>query len=281
MTAGDLPTSTGVPDQGFEGNRFVGLNLYDALTGWDLSKREPAPALIPKLATSWTIDPADHTRWIFKLRDGVKYHDGCPFGADDVVWNFQRYTDKNAPGWDALVFALARPNLTNFSSIELIDPLTVAIKTKAPDSIFPYEISLVPMISRCRAEAVKFDWQAYMKQPSGTGPVPFRQHGAARAHGARSQQGVLGCLPPAKTGSSGAAADAGGIDPGRGTAQRAGEFHRGAAAGFDRSPEILRHDDRHQHLSAQLDVSAQFRERTIQGCAGAPAPPTTRSTAVT
>ena len=37
MTAGDIPDWTGQPDQGFEGYRFVGFNLYDGLVNWDLS----------------------------------------------------------------------------------------------------------------------------------------------------------------------------------------------------------------------------------------------------
>jgi hypothetical protein len=40
MTAGDIPVTTGNPDQGFEGYRFVGYNLYDALLLWDLSKSD-------------------------------------------------------------------------------------------------------------------------------------------------------------------------------------------------------------------------------------------------
>ena len=40
MTAGDIPVVTGNPDQGFEGYRFVGYNLYDALLLWDLSKAD-------------------------------------------------------------------------------------------------------------------------------------------------------------------------------------------------------------------------------------------------
>jgi peptide/nickel transport system substrate-binding protein len=39
MTAGDIPATTGNPDQGFEGFRFVGYNLYDGLALWDLSQR--------------------------------------------------------------------------------------------------------------------------------------------------------------------------------------------------------------------------------------------------
>ena len=40
MTAADIPRTLGQPDQGFEGNRFTGLTMYDALTGWDLSSAD-------------------------------------------------------------------------------------------------------------------------------------------------------------------------------------------------------------------------------------------------
>ena len=84
MTAGDLPVTTGNPDQGFEGFRFVGWNLYDALINWDLSSSDKASDIKPGLATEWHIDPNNHKRWIFTLRQGVKWHDGCDFNADDV-----------------------------------------------------------------------------------------------------------------------------------------------------------------------------------------------------
>src|SRR5437899_10513859 len=79
MTAGDLPVTTGNPDQGFEGYRFVGYNLYDSLVLWDLSGAgDQAAEIRPGLATEWHIDEADSKRWIFTLPQGVKWHDGCP-----------------------------------------------------------------------------------------------------------------------------------------------------------------------------------------------------------
>src|SRR5690348_12296708 len=60
MTAGDIPVTTGNPDQGFEGYRFVGYNLYDALLLWDLSKSDKPSDIKPGLATSYEIDPNDH-----------------------------------------------------------------------------------------------------------------------------------------------------------------------------------------------------------------------------
>jgi len=170
MTAGDLPITTGTPDQGFEGFRFVGFNLYDALVGWDLSRGDKASEIVPGLATSWNIDPNNNKRWIFHLRKGVKWHDGCDFTADDVVWNFQRLTDSKSPQYESFQKALTSSYLVSFQSIEKVDDYTVAITTKKVDSLFPYPLSLVVMVSRCRAEALKYDWAAYAKQPSGTGP---------------------------------------------------------------------------------------------------------------
>ncbi|NEV03167.1 ABC transporter substrate-binding protein, partial [Bradyrhizobium uaiense] len=77
----------GQPDQGFEGNRFTGLTMYDALTMWDLSSSDKASALIPGLATEWKVDDTDKTKWRFTLRRNVKFHDGSDFNADAVIWN--------------------------------------------------------------------------------------------------------------------------------------------------------------------------------------------------
>jgi len=59
MTAGDVAVTTGTPDQGFEGFRFVGWSLYDALVRWDLSRSDVASDIVPGLATSWDIDPTN------------------------------------------------------------------------------------------------------------------------------------------------------------------------------------------------------------------------------
>src|SRR3954453_19002097 len=74
MTAADIPRTLGQPDQGFEGNRFTGNTMYEGLTTWDLSSPDRASVVIPGLATEWNVGPNDKTKWIFKLRAGVKFH---------------------------------------------------------------------------------------------------------------------------------------------------------------------------------------------------------------
>src|SRR5436190_17565269 len=64
MTAGDIPDWAGQPDQGFEGYRFVGFNLYEGLSNWDLSIAGVEVKLKPGLATKWQVDEADQKKWI-------------------------------------------------------------------------------------------------------------------------------------------------------------------------------------------------------------------------
>lgn len=97
MSAADIPDWTGAPDQGYEGFRFVGFSIYDSLIEWDLSHSDRAADIRPALAESWAIDPNDHKTWIFKLRHGVKFHDGCDWNADAAVWNFHRVADPESP----------------------------------------------------------------------------------------------------------------------------------------------------------------------------------------
>src|SRR4030081_597913 len=85
MTAADIPRTLGQPDQGFEGNRFTGLTMYDALTMWDLSSADKPSVMIPGLATEWKVDDADKKKWTFKLRPGVTFHDGSPFNAHPLL----------------------------------------------------------------------------------------------------------------------------------------------------------------------------------------------------
>src|SRR6266487_122094 len=85
MTAADIPFTGGIPDQGFEGYRFIGYPLYEALIHGDLSQGERLADVVPGLAESWEVRADDPTKWIFKLRRGVKFHDGTDFNADAVL----------------------------------------------------------------------------------------------------------------------------------------------------------------------------------------------------
>ncbi len=185
MTAADIPRTHGQPDQGFEGNRFTGIPMYDALTHWDLSSFDKPSVLIPGLATEWKVSDADKTKWVFKLRPGVKFHDGSDFNADAVVWNVRKVLDKDAPHFAADQVGVTASRMPTLRSARKIDDLTVELTTSEPDSFLPINLSNLFMASPAHwaaklaavpasvadpAERAKQAWLAFAGDPSGTGP---------------------------------------------------------------------------------------------------------------
>src|SRR5690348_17743033 len=84
MTASDIPTTTGMPNNGFEGMRFLGYPIFEGLVLWDLGRADKLAGLKPGLAERWEQSDEDKKTWIFHLRQGVKFHDGTDFDADAV-----------------------------------------------------------------------------------------------------------------------------------------------------------------------------------------------------
>ncbi|GHA19184.1 ABC transporter substrate-binding protein [Devosia pacifica] len=173
MTAGDIPDWSGQPDQGFEGYRFVGYSLYDGLLAWDLSSTDEEVDVVPGLATSYEVDPDNPKRWIFDLRQGVTFHDGCEWNADVAVWNIERLINEAHPAFNPAQFARARSRTSNIAGAEKIDEATFAITTSDEESLFPYNLPYVFMVSQCAVEEAGNDWAAYSDNPSGTGPYVF------------------------------------------------------------------------------------------------------------
>ncbi|WP_322518316.1 ABC transporter substrate-binding protein [Rhodopseudomonas palustris] len=183
MTAADIPRTLGQPDQGFEGNRFTGLTMYDGLTMWDLSSATKASVVIPGLATEWKVDDSDKTKWIFKLRPGVTFHDGTPFNADAVVWNVDKVLNKEAPQFDASQVGVTASRMPTLVSAKKIDDMTVELTAKEPDSFLPINLTNLFIVSPSkwqvlyeRAEGAdakaksQAAWAAFAKDAAGTGP---------------------------------------------------------------------------------------------------------------
>ena len=183
MTAADIPRTLGQPDQGFEGNRFTGVTMYDGLTMWDLSSATKASVVIPGLATEWKVEDADKTKWTFKLRPGVTFHDGSPFNADAVVWNVEKVLKQDAPHFDASQVGVTASRMPTLVSAKKIDDMTVELTTKEPDSFLPINLTNLYMASPTKWQGF-FDkaegadakakataaWAAFAREPAGTGP---------------------------------------------------------------------------------------------------------------
>src|SRR5882762_9718857 len=100
MTSSDLQTTTGMPNNGFEGMRFLGFPIFQGLILFDLTKTDQLATLRPGLAEKWEQAPDDKKTWIFHLRKGVKFHDGNDFTADAVIWNLERIFNKDSPQFE-------------------------------------------------------------------------------------------------------------------------------------------------------------------------------------
>ena len=170
MTASDIPLTTGQPDNGGEGQRFLGYTVYDALINWDLSSSTKPSGLAPGLATAWKVDDKEHKHWTFTLRKGVKFHDGSEFTAEAVVWNLDKLLKKDAPQFDSKQAAQGSSRIPAVATYKVIDPYTVEISTKDPDAFLPFQLAWIPMSSPAQWEKLGKSWEAFAKTPSGTGP---------------------------------------------------------------------------------------------------------------
>src|SRR5437867_4227989 len=135
------------------------FNIFDNLTS-----RHPDGKLYPGLATEWKLQ--GQTQWTFKLRPGVKFHNGDPFTSADAKFSLERTYDPNAKTMVATVF-------TTIDRIEALDPTTLVIHTKKPDPLLPARLAFYggQMVPKKYVEASGND--EFNAKPVGTGPVRF------------------------------------------------------------------------------------------------------------
>ncbi|HWU37884.1 MAG TPA: ABC transporter substrate-binding protein, partial [Candidatus Acidoferrum sp.] len=138
------------------------MNLYDNLTS-----RHPDGKVYPGLATEWKL--VNPTLWQFKLRQGVKFHNGDPFTAADVKFSIERAYDPTRK------ISLVRTNFQTIDHIETPDPLTVNFYTKKPDLLLPARFSFSggQIMSKKYVEAVGDE--TFNLKPVATGPIEFKQ----------------------------------------------------------------------------------------------------------
>ena len=135
-------------------------NVANHLYGY-LVERNEKSQMIPGLATEWkAIDP---TTWEFKLRKGVKFHDGSEFTAADVVASIERVPKvQNSPS----PFTAYTKQITK---IDVVDPYTIRFKTAQPYPLMPSDMTQVAIINKQFASATTDDFNSG-KAAVGTGP---------------------------------------------------------------------------------------------------------------
>ena len=119
----------------------------------------------PGLAVSWT--NLDELTWEVKLREGVTFHDGSPFTAEDVVFSLERADEiPNSP-------APFTANVAPIASMEIVDPLTIRFTTTKPTPQFMELAGMVYIVSKAAAEGASIEAFNSGEAAIGTGPYKF------------------------------------------------------------------------------------------------------------
>ncbi|MCO6186626.1 ABC transporter substrate-binding protein [Rhizobium sp. L1K21] len=142
------------------------VNLYDGLVRY----KDGTLEVEPSLATSWTISD-DGKVYTFKLREGVTFHDGTPFNAEAVKFNFDRMLKEDHPYHDTGPFPLAF-FFSTVSEVKVIDDMTVEFDLSAPYAPFLSNLAY-PTGLLISPEAVKEYGKDVGRHPSGTGAFKF------------------------------------------------------------------------------------------------------------
>lgn len=134
-------------------------NMYNNLLRFN-SEME----LVPDLAESWSVSE-DNLTWTFKLRQGVKFHDGTPFNAESVKVSFERVLnpDTGSP---------RRSVMEIIDKVEVVDESTVNITTKTPCGSLLQQLAH-PVAAIISPTALDTYGEEYSSHPVGTGPFKF------------------------------------------------------------------------------------------------------------
>lgn len=138
--------------------RQIYCNLYD-----NLVEKNESGEFVGSLADNWTVSD-DKLEYTFKLREGVKFHNGEELKASDVKFSFDR--------------GMESPHVAffygSFSSVEVVDEYTVKVTLNSPAATF-LEIMTLPQTSIVSEKAVTEFGDDYGRNPVGTGPYKFEK----------------------------------------------------------------------------------------------------------
>lgn len=165
LTLPAMPTGYPIVASGGLSDILATNVVSEGLTRWKKDTLEVEPAL----ATAWESN-ADATEWTFTLREGVKWHDGKPFTAEDVKFTFDTILNKD-------IRAAAAGQVSTLASAEIVSPTQVRLKFTSPNSSLPLMLAYrMPMVPKHILEGQDLNQPAaFIEKPIGTGPFRFAE----------------------------------------------------------------------------------------------------------
>jgi peptide/nickel transport system substrate-binding protein len=142
----------------FASFQVVNGTIYEGLTAIDKDLR-----IVPSLAESWEIS-ADGRSYVFKLRQGAKFHDGSAVEAADVVASLNRVVGKE-------IASPMASRLAAFESASAPNATTVDVKLKEPSAPLLSALATIAIVPR----GFETNKDALQRQPVGTGPFKFKE----------------------------------------------------------------------------------------------------------
>lgn len=149
---------------------YVTNQIFDPLVRYKTDSTEVQPAL----ATEWNVSD-DGLVWTFTLRDDVKFHDGTDFNAEDVVYNFERWTTSGDFSYYAYMFGSTDEDMGGIiENVEATGDYEVQFTLSEPNAPFLQTLAMPPF-GIASPEAIEKHGEDFFKNPVGTGPFVFEE----------------------------------------------------------------------------------------------------------
>ncbi|MEX2105111.1 MAG: ABC transporter substrate-binding protein, partial [Bacilli bacterium] len=163
------------PANATDGESFkVTKNVFDTLVNYE----DDSTAIVPGLATEWN-GSEDGLTWTFTLRKGVKFHDGTDLTADSVVFNFNRWMDKDHefhqgdfPYYGYMFGGYKGDEGQVIKEVKAVNETTVEFNLYFPQAPFLSNIAMSPF-GIASPEAIKKHGEKFGENPVGSGPFKF------------------------------------------------------------------------------------------------------------
>ena len=154
-------------------NIQMGYAVHDNLVNRDANLQP-----MPWLATSWEAND-DASAWVFNLREGVTFHDGSDFGAEDVIYSMHRHYREGSE-------APSKSFMSQIAGIDKLGEHQVRFNLTAPNADFPM------ILSDTRVQVTKRDLEDFTGTPPGTGPFKVVEFTPGSALSLCPQRKLLG-----------------------------------------------------------------------------------------